>query len=331
MIAVGERSYRTQKSGHEGGIALVSTLFVTSMLLLMAAVVSQMGRGSVEYNRMLEQHLEAELQAESTLGEMTYRLETGSTRVGAIGGEGEAALAPQPLSADSVWHAWGPEVRVKVTDLSGRLDPLTQLAPGEFREYLRRKGIDADRAAAIEAELLDWVEADPFRHLNGAVASDYMAEGLPYAPRGDRQLQHLAELRLLRSMDATLYRRIAPELTLEPANTVNVDAMPVDVLLALVGNSRSAGVAPSSDDVESLRHWLLLRGIGHPEISVSNMRSDLLSFEVEARVGEVCARRLAVFRFKPVLESLKGVVDVQTWLPSVSEVRPWSVVQWRME
>ena len=82
--------------------------------------------------------------------------------------------------------------------------------------------------------ILDWRDVDDLRRLNGAEASDYRDAGLDYGPRNG-PFRHLHEVRQVLGVDAALFDRLLPNLTLwsnaaQPAQRV----APRPLLLALL-------------------------------------------------------------------------------------------------
>ncbi|GAB6043036.1 type II secretion system minor pseudopilin [Endothiovibrio diazotrophicus] len=271
----------------ERGAALLVALLAAAILSLLAGSMITLGRQQVERNALLEQRLLLELRADGALAEATYRLGTGQplfpTAQATEDGEWwTLPLAHWAIPDERGVPQGGGTLRFRIVALSGKLNPLNPLVPGEFRRYLEARGVEPKRAAAIAAELADWTEGDRLRHLNGAVDADYRAAGLPYRPRGDRLLQDVAELRLLRSMDEPLYRRIAPELTLDRFHVVDVDGMPEARLRALAGEVASGGSLAARDSTEAVRAWLAALRHVNSEVILSRGGGDLVRIEVEA-------------------------------------------------
>ncbi len=102
-------------------------------------------------------------------------------------------------------------VQVQVEGESARLD-LNRASGPEIAAWLRARGIDAARAAALRDAILDWRDRDRLRRLHGAEKTDYEALGLPDRP-ADGPFRHPVELRLVAGMDRELFQRLWPGIT----------------------------------------------------------------------------------------------------------------------
>ena len=298
------------------GAALVMALFAAALLSFLTVTLLNLGRQQGERIRLLEHRLLLELGADSAMAEALYHLATGQPPLAEsdAGADPETSWQSAPITPSSTPGERGlpdgaGELRLRVFDVSARLNPLNPPVPGLFQAYLRTKGVDQKRATAIEAELADWVEGDKLRHLNGAVARDYSAAGLSYVPRGDRQLQDVAELQLLRSMDETLYQRIAPELTLEMTDVIDLDSMPDDVVIAL--DKALGGNSLSEQSPETARTRLALLGHIGGEVMLLRGMTKTVRIEVEARLDTQRVGRWLEVRLQP---------DDQL-------TRPWSIIR----
>jgi type II secretory pathway component PulK len=328
----------------ERGLALVTALLAAALLTLLTAVMVAIGQRQVELLGLLEQRLRLELRADSALAEGLYALAVEGRWAGSVGQWRDLPagdVASERRAGDRTEGDGGGDgvvLRWRLVDLSGRLNPTAALLPGLFRRYLERKGVVPHRAAALEAELGDWIENDRLRRLNGAVARDYQAGGFPYLPRGDRQLQHVAELRLLHSMDEALFEMIAAELTLEMSDVINVDSMPDAVALALAEALPGAVLRPSAamgnGDVAqrpaadaARRSLVALRHI-QDEVVIGRELGKRLRIEVQAsRAGVRLARSLEV----RLRSHLTGYVDSGSVVASpvvAGGDRPWSIIRW---
>jgi general secretion pathway protein K len=91
----------------------------------------------------------------------------------------------------------------------GRGFPLSSCILGLSRSST---GLGPGATDKIVDRILDWRGAGKLHRLNGATAADYRAAGLDYGPRNG-PFQRVDELRLVLGMNAKLYRRVAPALT----------------------------------------------------------------------------------------------------------------------
>ncbi len=75
-------------------------------------------------------------------------------------------------------------------------------------------GVADDEAAALADRILDWRDEDDLKGLNGAEDPDYEAEDLPYGAK-DGPFTSVEELRQVLGVSPELYRRLAPEVTVD--------------------------------------------------------------------------------------------------------------------
>jgi general secretion pathway protein K len=132
----------------------------------------------------------------------------------------------------------GDQLEVRLFNETSRLDlnaatreqlaTLIELAQGE-------EGYDEAQRDQLADAIIDWRDADDLTQLNGAEDGEYEASGLPYGAR-DEPFRSVEELRGVLGMTRALYRRIAPDLTVEnPSGDVELSFASAAVLAALQG------------------------------------------------------------------------------------------------
>ncbi len=134
-------------------------------------------------------------------------------------------------------HGW--EVRVRVEDLSGRL-PLNTL-PEPLLNRLLEESLDFDFGTSRElsSTLLDWIDEDDNRRLNGAESEEYLRRNPPYRA-ANAPLQSLHELRLLEVWEETFFdengrpnerfAKLQRMVTVDYSGRVNLNSAPPEVL-----------------------------------------------------------------------------------------------------
>jgi general secretion pathway protein K len=218
------------------GIALVLVLWVITLLTVMA-----MG-------------LTAAQRTESTL--TANALDGARFRAAADAGIAYAVLnllAPPPVELDTIqtdaqgrsalWlpdgspHPWTfaeTPLAISVHNEASRVDLNRADAP-ILTALLMILGVEEDAALALADRILDWRDPDDLTGLNGAEDPDYEAEGLPYGAK-DGPFTSIEELRQVLGVSQDLYRRLAPEVTVD-AGTAQVDGQfaSAPVLAATLG------------------------------------------------------------------------------------------------
>ena len=99
--------------------------------------------------------------------------------------------------------------------------------------------LNAQAAASLVDKILDWRDTSPLKRLNGAKDRDYHAAGLAYRPRNG-PFQSIDELRLVMGMNADLFARVEPALTVYSGRpSIDPQVAPREALLALPGMDES--------------------------------------------------------------------------------------------
>jgi general secretion pathway protein K len=97
---------------------------------------------------------------------------------------------------------------------------------------------DPAKAAIFVDSFQDWIDRDDLARVNGAEAPYYRSQGFAYTPR-NYDLQYMEELTLIRGVDADLYKRIYPSLTILPNNGFNPNTASDSVLKAFLNIDES--------------------------------------------------------------------------------------------
>ncbi|WP_411849853.1 general secretion pathway protein GspK [Stenotrophomonas sp. LGBM10] len=129
------------------------------------------------------------------------------------------------LQASATQPAWVPDGRryrwqfderridLRIVDENGKIN-LNLADAALLSGFLRALGEPPPRAQQLAGAILDWRDADNLKQPGGgAETADYQAAGLPYGARNAR-FDSLGELQRVLGMDADLYARMEPMLTL---------------------------------------------------------------------------------------------------------------------
>lgn len=110
------------------------------------------------------------------------------------------------------WQFGGRTVELRIVDESGKVD-LNQAERPLLEALLRALEVEPARAARLAGTIVDWRDVDDLRQPGGgAETSDYAAAGYPYGAKNAR-FDSIGELQRLLGMDAALYERLAPVVT----------------------------------------------------------------------------------------------------------------------
>jgi general secretion pathway protein K len=214
---------------NERGWALISVLWTTAMLGMMAAATQDLTVTSVRTERraLARDHLEDDLDAAVA----------------------RAVLALDDSRVDQRWRVDGYPytftydgipMTVSIQDEDGKFD-LNEADDDTLAPLFQSAGMDANHAAQLADRIVEWrseLTSDDIHTLHGGSDADYAAAGLPWRPRhGD--FQSVSELRLVLGMTPALFARIRPAITVYSRNdSPDEDVAPQIVLNALYpGNS----------------------------------------------------------------------------------------------
>lgn len=126
----------------------------------------------------------------------------------------------------------GTHVTIAIQDELGRID-LNQADAPLFVGLFQSVGLDAPSASGFADRILDWRDRSGLKRLNGANAQDYRAAGYAYAPRSG-PFQSVDELKLVLGMNAGLFQRVEPALTVYSGRQfIDPQVAPREALLAL--------------------------------------------------------------------------------------------------
>jgi general secretion pathway protein K len=183
-----------------------------------------------------------------------YQFAQAQARYAAEAGLARAAYALRQSDPGQRWRSDGQPytfhfdnatVRVRITAEDGKVD-LNTATPQVLDGLFRSLGVDDERARALSSAIQDWRDADDASLPAGAEAAQYRSAGRDYGPR-DGPFASVEEVQLVLGMDAALYAKAAPLLTVWSGRSMpNPAHAPAAVLAALPGMDRAAAGAFAS-------------------------------------------------------------------------------------
>jgi general secretion pathway protein K len=126
-----------------------------------------------------------------------------------------ASLPPDGSVVGTV-EIGGAEIRYSVRDECGKID-LNTARGGLILGLLLANQVAETRATSIAQAILDWRDPDSRRRPHGAEDRDYAAAGRRHGAR-DGLFESIDELQQVLGMTTALYRRMAPDLTVDCLN-----------------------------------------------------------------------------------------------------------------
>jgi general secretion pathway protein K len=212
-----------------------SATFLMVLLVMVILTVSigfnWLVREYIKSAQAFQQKAEAILKARSTYDTLIYLMLNGRFTPKEIilpKIEGLPEIEKIPLNGTEV--SFLEDLTVKVQDSNGLLS-VTTINTVALKRLLTYFGVDPQNADAFIDSLLDWIDQDDLTRLNGAEKEWYSSQGLKYEPR-NYPIQYKEELKLIRGIDAELYSKIGPYISLLPATGFNPNTAPDPVLIA---------------------------------------------------------------------------------------------------
>jgi len=204
------------------GIALVSVLWIVTLLSLVALGMSAGVRSESRMVKNLLSATQAQYAAEGAVDLAVLQL---------LAPDGDRWPADGSVRNVRIANA---SVNVAIYDEAGRIDlnfASEQLLDG----LLASAGVDAGRRAALVDSIVDWRDPDSLRHLHGAEDDEYSAAGLAYGAK-DASFDTVGELGLVLGMQPDILQAIRPALTVFSGRPgIDPAVAPPEVLLAFAG------------------------------------------------------------------------------------------------
>lgn len=203
------------------GVALVLVLWLVALLTAMV--------GAFALNARVES-LQASALRNGARGQELARagLEYAVSRL-----QGPPATRWRPDGRRYDWSFDGVPLQVRIVDEGGKVD-LNSASPALLAGLLRASGVEAGAAQRLAAAIIDWRDRDSLLTPGGAEDAEYAAAGLPHGAK-DAPFESLGELRLVLGMDADLYRRLLPDVTIHSQRAQPMAAFAPGPVLTAMG------------------------------------------------------------------------------------------------
>ena len=224
-------------SNNQRGIALLTVLWVLTVLMVIVFSFSYMARtetlSTLSFKEGIEKRFLAEAGVQRGILELFYRKEnfnkvlTEDQMVWIVDG--------RPYSG----QVGDGKYTVKITDESGKLDINT--APELLlRNLLGALGIEGTTLDTIADSILDWIDKDDLHRLNGAESDYYLSLPNPYKAKNGK-FETLEELLLVKGVTREILygdgkkKGLIDFLTVFGTGKININAASKEVLMAIPG------------------------------------------------------------------------------------------------
>lgn len=198
-----EETDTSPPSGQQRGSVLVAVLAMIMLLSFLVTQVMNEALEDLEYRSLFSEPVELRSYAFSMM-----ELSLATVQEIALIDEGKLYAPEQgwsdPLAYAGVRPPNGWQVAIEIHDESGKL-PLNRLEEAQLNRLLEESlEFDFGTSRELSSMLLDWIDPDDSRRLNGAESEDYLRRDPPYKA-ANAPLQSLEELRLIEVWDETFF------------------------------------------------------------------------------------------------------------------------------
>lgn len=207
------------------GIALMLVMWVLTLLTVMAVSLTVSRRTEIA---LTDNHVESarfRALAEAAIAYTALHYMTPEAQI-----DEEQGTGWRPDGQPRTWTFAGSELSLSVFNESSRYD-LNQLQPETLRTLLEVLGLTSEDADTLAAAIVDWRDEDDLVLLNGAEDSDYEQAGRALGAK-DAPYEAVEELRQVLGMTPEIYRRLAPEVSVEGGSAQPVERFASPAVLA---------------------------------------------------------------------------------------------------
>ncbi|MEJ0019972.1 MAG: hypothetical protein WDN25_26160 [Acetobacteraceae bacterium] len=184
---------------NDRGIALISALWGSAILAVIALSVLQLTRADARVTRGRVDTVALNAAADGIINlAILTLLDPGATQPPVDG---------TPVAMTFAGH----EAQVSVQDETGKID-VNMASENTLAQVLASVGAEAEAARRIAAAIVTWRQPASVYRRGTGLAEEYRATGATYEPRHSL-FQSVEELQLVLGMPPDLYRRAAPLLT----------------------------------------------------------------------------------------------------------------------
>ena len=235
------------------GVALVIVLWLLALMAGLAAAVAATARTETHLARNLVAEARARHLAQAGVYHAVLRLMRDRRHY--------LTLPPDGATTASIGLGDN-QVRYTIRDECGKID-LNTGRGGLVLGLLLANGVADRRATAIAQAILDWRDPDHRTRPRGAEDREYQAAGRPYGAR-DGLFETIEELQQVLGISPDLYRRLAPDITVDCLNAGVEPLAASPAVLAAIPNldpievaafrraRRAAAADPDSGEIPSL-------------------------------------------------------------------------------
>lgn len=156
------------------GFILVATIWILAVITIAATYFAERVSRSIALSQQKQETAALLVEFSNTRAEILYRLGTTPMSFHGLGEQGGIALDDRP------YFGSGEDI-VRLQDNRGLIN-VNFVEPRIMSRLLGQLGVPVDKRDPMIDTLLDYIDTDDLRRLNGAEAAEYAALGLPPPP-----------------------------------------------------------------------------------------------------------------------------------------------------
>jgi len=195
----------------EKGAALISVLWLSVVLTLLATTLTAQQRTQLDITQQRLLQLQARYNLEAAEQFALYRLLTD-----------QSASPFESLSKAPNWSFNGMEIQITVLPESHKLGINDSGSPA-LSALFKALGQSSEQSDALADAIMDWRDRDDLPRLHGAERSQYQQAGLDYGPANE-PFQHLSQLQQVLGMTPPLFQQLLEVVSLH-SNAANLSPL----------------------------------------------------------------------------------------------------------
>jgi general secretion pathway protein K len=289
---------------NEQGSVLIIVLILMMVAVSLALYTVSLSRDIIATTQQLQDKLQARLESRSVIEKIKYIGSIGkfsSWNIENLSGNREFPLRLNlrgtPITVGNS--------ELRLIDSAGRL----RLWPPDtyvLKRLLQVDGVKPGEADVAVDSLLDWIDEDDLKRLNGAEKYYYRSErSLAYQPRNSRFIQTISELELIRGFRGTIFDQVKDEIIDSGGAKFNINTVDTQLLAALLDiDLESANRLVAVREKNGVLSNADLIAIGRNDLTnidgyITNIPSKTLAVEVRTRINDAGDVEHAIISFRP--------------------------------
>jgi general secretion pathway protein K len=263
----GRRRYGKPRRSGQRGVALLATMMAVSLMTIL--IIDFTNSTSIAYRSAANQanQLRAYYLARSAV-QVGIALLADDVRKSALSNtprvDSFQSLWALPLPPLPVGGGWAnlsiidEGRKLNINQLVGPNGQINQPFADTLTRLLTTLGLDP---TVVMPPIVDWLDPDSIDSPGGAESDYYLRLMPPYEARNG-PMPTIGDLRLIKGIDETMFRRLRNFITTTPSSRVNINTAPPEVLMA---------VAPQLSESASVLQTILETRMQHPYTNLADL------------------------------------------------------------